>query len=320
MTKVVILLLVLAFSLNGEMITRTKVLMGTFATLKLQEEDKHHLKAVYTLLERVDKSLSSYDKTSPIYKLNRDRKAYINLYTYEALTLSKQYYKETAGYFDIAIGSITKDLYHFGEEERVPQQWELNASDTSFTSLKFDKHSAMIGQGIKIDLGGMGKGFGVDRAVELLLINGVTSGSVALSGDIRCLDICKIDVHNPFDRKPLVSFYTNGKNIGISTSGNYHRYVETRDNNHLINPKTKQSETNFISITLISTVSNSDLDAYATAASVMPKELAYKFLDGMNLAYVVLESDRSLHMSENIAEFTSLKNNTLKENPQDIQN
>ena len=317
MKKLVILLLALAFTLNGGMITRTKVVMGTFATLNLQEEDKHHLKAVYTLLERVEKSLSSYDKTSPIYRLNRDRKAHINLYTYEALSLSKKYYQETGAYFNIAIGSITKDLYRFGEDEKVPESWELNASDTSFSALKFDEHSTTLGQGVKIDLGGMGKGFGVDRAVEYLHINGVTSGSVALSGDIRCLDICKIDVRNPFSEESLVSFYTTKADVGISTSGNYNRYVEDTQNNHLINPKTKQPETNFISITLISTLSNSDLDAYATAASVMPRTLAYKFLESMNLSYVILESDRSLHISENIAEFTSLVYNASKENPQE---
>ena len=316
MKKLVILLLALAFTLNAEMITRTKVLMGTFATLKLQDVDKHHIQAVYTLLERVEKSLSSYDKHSPIYRLNRDRKADINLYTYEALSLSTKYYKETAGYFDIAIGSITKDLYHFGEDEKIPELWELNASDTSFSSLKFDEHSATLGQGIKIDLGGMGKGFGVDRAVEYLHINGVRSGSVALSGDIRCLDICKIDIQNPFGDKALVSFETRQSNMGISTSGNYNRYVVESKNNHLINPKTKESETNFVSITLISTLPNSDLDAYATAASVMPRALAYKFLKSLDLAYVILESDNSLHMSKNIAEFSSLVNNTSKENPQ----
>ncbi|MDQ7069017.1 MAG: FAD:protein FMN transferase [Sulfurimonas sp.] len=59
------------------------------------------------------------------------------------------------------------------------------------------------------------------------------------------------------------------------------------DNNHLINPKTKESQKSFISLTLISTLPNSDIDAYATAASVMPKELAYRFLNSLDVGYII---------------------------------
>ena len=63
------------------------------------------------------------------------------------------------------------------------------------------------------------------------------------------------------------------ENTAISTSGNYRRYVQNSDYNHLINPKTRASQKTFASISLISDrYSNSDLDAYATAASVMPKQ------------------------------------------------
>jgi len=302
--KTLLLISLLFVSLQAELSVRTKVMMGTFATISLTQEDKYLSQKSFDILERVDNSLSSYKKNSPIYKLNHDRKTTINLYTYEALVLSKKYYKDTAGFFNIAIGSITKDLYHFGEEERVPESWELNASDVSFHELTFSRNTASIGQGVKIDLGGMGKGFGVDRVVEYLKINGVKEARVALSGDIRCLGVCKVEIINPTWDEPLKSFYTKYDDMGISTSGNYNRYVEDVSNNHLINPKTKKSQRCFISITLISKLPNSDLDAYATAASVMPKELAFKFLNSLDLAYVVLDSSNELTISKNFELFT----------------
>ncbi len=124
------------------------------------------------------------------------------------------------------------------------------------------------------------------------------------SGDIRCLGICPIEIHNPLSKTPLLSFTTKEPDIGISTSGNYNRYVKSKKNNHLINPKTKHSQNNFISITLISHLPNADLDAYATASSVMPKQKAYTFLDSLDLAYVVLESDKKKVVSKNIMIFT----------------
>ena len=287
--------------------TRTKVLMGTFATISLTESKKDLLKGAFATLISIDNSLSSYNQNSPIYKLNKDKKADINLYTYEALLLSKKYYKESAGYFNIAIGSVTKDLYHFGEDERVPQNWELNTSDTSFDALTFNKHTAKLAQGVKIDLGGFGKGYGIDRVMEYLKINGVKKAEVALSGDIRCLGVCEININNPYSDEPLLGFLTRKEEIAISTSGNYNRFVGIEKNNHLINPKTKQSQKDFISITLISTLPSSDIDAYTTAASVMPKELAYKFLDSLDLAYVILESDRKLVISENISLYVNVQ-------------
>ncbi|SFV68710.1 Thiamin biosynthesis lipoprotein ApbE [hydrothermal vent metagenome] len=302
-------LLLIFLYLNAEeaLQTRTKVLMGTFATMSLKESNKDLFKGAFTLLNRVDNSLSSYKQNSPIYKLNRDKKATINLYTYEAFLLSQKYYIKSAGYFNIAIGSVTKDLYHFGENERVPLSWELNASDTSFDTLTFDKRKAKLGQGVKIDLGGFGKGYGVDRVVEYLKINNVKKARVALSGDIRCLGVCEININNPYSDVPLLHFFTKKEEMAISTSGNYNRFVGTEDNNHLINPKTKQSQKTFISITLISALPSSDIDAYATAASVMPKELAYKFLDSLDVAYVILESDRVLVISENITLYVNLE-------------
>ncbi|MDF1883529.1 FAD:protein FMN transferase [Sulfurimonas sp. SAG-AH-194-C21] len=280
--------------------------MGTFASISLSESNKGLYKGAYAVLLRVDNALSSYKKNSPIYKLNRDKKADINFYTYEALLLSQKYYKKSGAYFNVAIGSVTKDLYHFGEDERIPQSWELNVSDTSFNTLVFDKKRAKLGQGVKIDLGGFGKGYGVDRAIEYLKINTVQEARVSLSGDIRCLGICEININNPFSDEALLHFFTKEEEMGISTSGNYNRFVGTKENNHLINPKTKESQQNFISLTLISTLPNADIDAYATAASVMPKELAYKFLDSLDLAYVVLETDKKLVISENIALFVNV--------------
>ena len=52
-----------------------------------------------------------------------------------------------------------------------------------------------------------------------------------------------------------------------------------------------------------------DLDSYATASSVMPIKLAYKFLNDLDLAYIILQSNGELIISENISEFT--KNLTL---------
>ncbi|MCK4974841.1 MAG: FAD:protein FMN transferase, partial [Sulfurimonas sp.] len=191
---------------------------------------------------------------------------------------------------------------------------ELANAKVSFNALHVRKKRATLDDGIKIDLGGMGKGFAVDKAAEFLRHKGIENTTISASGDIRCLFTCNIDVQDPFSEGVLLSFETVKKDLGITTSGNYNRYVESIKNNHLINPKEKKSQTKFISITLISDMSSSDLDAYATASSVMPMKKAYKFLESLGVGYIILQSDKRLVVSDNISKYTKdlVVSDTLK--------
>ncbi len=288
-----------------ELVPRTQVMMGTYVTITLQEEDVKYSRAVFERLKAVEMALSSYDRNAEIFRLNRDAQVEISQDSYEALSLSKAYYYETKGYFDITIGSITKGLFHFGEDERIPTRKELLEEKVDFKGLHFTTKKAWIDEGVKVDLGGMGKGFGVDKAVALLKEKDVSAGVVALSGDIFCLHECKMSIQDPFSNGILANFTMAQPNTAISTSGNYRRYVKNSDYNHLINPKTKTSQKTFASITLVSNIrSNSDLDAYATAASVMPKVEAFTFLNSLkNVGYLVIDNEKKLVMNE---EFKSL--------------
>ena len=274
--------------------------MGTFITIFLDKDDKKHFNNTFKILKDVELSLSSYNSQTPIYKLNRDKKAKLDAYSYEALRLAKRYYKESDAYFDITVGSITKDIYTFGEDEHIATNTELKESKVDFEALSFTQTSARLQKGVKVDLGGMGKGFGVDKVVEYLRANAVHNAVVSASGDIRCLNRCTLRVQNPFGKEFFGAFKTIDRDMGVSTSVNYNRYVWSTHYNHLIDPKAKSSQTRFISITLISHLPNSDLDAYATAASVMPTQKAYDFLNSKELAYIVIQSDKELKISANI--------------------
>jgi thiamine biosynthesis lipoprotein len=279
--------------------------MGTFVSIAIDKQHKELLQPSFEIIKRVEDSLSSYKKTSPIYQLNAKKNARLDKYSYEGLKDAVQYYKQTDGYFDIAIGKITKDLYRFGDKERIASQSELEKSCTSIKGLKFNTYEAFLKHDIKIDLGGMGKGFAVDKVNTFLKQNKVEKAIIALSGDIRCIGSCKIIVNNPLDpQHPLAVFRMH--NSGVSTSGNYNRYVKSLQYNHLINPKTKQSEQKFISVTLISKLPSTTLDAYATAASVMPMQKAYAFLNTQMLGYIILQADKKLILSKNIAEYADL--------------
>ena len=298
--------LIFVLSLNAsEMLERTQVMMGTFATVSLPQEESEALQKSFTVLKAVEKSLSSYDPEADIYRLNHERKAVLSGYTYEALQRSKRYYDESDGYFDITVGSITKELYRFGEEERVPRQRELEKAKVGFQGLHFNTEEAYLEKGVMVDLGGMGKGFGVDKAAAYLHEQNITEGKIALSGDIRCFGVCEMAIQDPFGEGTVAAFKTKYPDMAISTSGNYRRYVGDKTANHLIDPKAKRPQQAFASITLISRGPNSDIDAYATAASVMPYEKAVPFLQQRGVGYILITTGGERIVSEKIEHYVT---------------
>lgn len=314
------LLLILLFntaSFSQELVKRTQVMMGTYVSVSLPKDKLPLSQIVFKRLKQVENALSSYDPQAEIYRLNHNREVVISQDTYEALDLCRRYYKKTDGYFDITVGSITKGLFHFGEEENIPTEKALLEAKIDFKGLHFNRQRAWIDEGVKIDLGGMGKGFGVDKAKELLIKRGIREGVVSLSGDIFCLYRCEISVQNPFSEGVLASFLMAQEKTAISTSGNYRRYVQSKKYNHLINPKTRKSQKTFASITLISPVySNSDLDAYSTAASVMPRSKALGFLNELGLGYLAVTNDKKIYKNE---AFSILTQNLVLESFEGLQ-
>jgi len=298
-----LLLMLLGSLLSAEMVTRTQVLMGTYATITLDKKEAKAQQQSFAILHAVDKALSSYKPQSDIYTLNHKREVQLSPYTYKALVQSKRYYEVSEGYFDITVGSLSKGLYHFGEEERVPSAKERAVAKVDINGLHFTPTKAWLDEGITVDLGGMGKGFGVDEVVAYLHEQNVTQGQVALSGDIHCLDKCEIGIQDPFSPGVIAKFTTKSADMSISTSGNYERYVKTKTQNHLLNPKTKAPQQLFASITLISYGHNSDIDAYATAASVMPLEKAITFLEGLDVGYVLITTGGDQFISEDLDKY-----------------
>jgi len=292
--------------------------MSTFVTITVDERDSSLITGGFGIIKDVEMSLSSYKPDAKIYQLNKNRHIELDSLSYEALLMSKKYYLQTDGYFDVTVGSITKELYRFGEDERVASSDELLGANVSFEALSFNEKEAFLEDGVKVDLGGMGKGFAVDKAAEYFRSKNANSAVIAASGDIRCLSLCKIEVQSPFDEDAvLLSFESVKDDLGITTSGNYNRYVESTKNNHLIDPKAKKPQSLFVSITLVSDISSSDLDAYATAASVMPMKKAYEFLDSLGVGYIIMQSDKKLVVSKNISEYAKnlLVRDASKEQP-----
>jgi thiamine biosynthesis lipoprotein len=271
--------------------TRVQAMMGTLVSLTLPIADEQYISKAFAYIQSLEKVLSSYDSEALVYTLNHRHQVVYQADLFEALMLSKAYYDDTQGYFDITIGSLSKDLYHFGEEyETVPSLLSLRKASVNIEGIFFSKTEISSDRNITIDLGGMGKGYTVDKVALFLKERNITKGVIALSGDIRCLDICDFDLQSPYSEERFARLKSRVSQLSISSSGTYRRYIKTPKNHHLLNPKTASQGQDFVSVSLFMVANNSKIDAYATAISVMPKEEAYRFLNiHKELGFVLVE-------------------------------
>lgn len=276
--------------------TRTQVLMGTFVSITLPQACNQEITKSFELLKHIEDSLSTYDSNATLAKLNKTHRVESDAYLSEAITLSKSYYAQSNGYFDITIGSISKKLYHFGEEKMFsPSKQALQDAYLDINGIHMDDHTIQTDKNITIDLGGMGKGYGVDKVTMYLTEQNITDAIVALSGDIRCLNRCEIYLQSPYSEQTFAKVNSKYPNLSISTSGTYRRHANSKDEHHLINPKTASQGREFVSVSLFTIADNAKIDAYATAISVMPKEKALEFLKNLNnIGFVIVDNQGSI--------------------------
>ncbi|MDQ7046418.1 MAG: FAD:protein FMN transferase [Sulfurovum sp.] len=276
---------------SKDMLTRTQVLMGTFVHITLHKKNNDALTKSFELIKKIENALSTYDPSASLAILNKTHNIKYDPYLAEAIKFSKSYYKDTDGYFDISIGSISKDLYHFGEEKTyAPSKKELENAHLDIQGISIDNHHISTDENISIDLGGMGKGYATDKVAKYLQEQNITEGIIALSGDIRCLDHCEIYLQSPYSEQTFAKITSKHSQLSISTSGTYRRFANTKEAHHLINPKTASQGREFVSVSLFSRANNAKIDAYATAISVMPKDKALAFLKNMkDIAFVIVD-------------------------------
>jgi len=279
------------------MLTRTQALMGTYVSITLPKIDNKQISESFKKIKDIESVLSSYNTNAALYRLNQTHRIDFNAELAKALKASKALYYETDGYFDITIGSISKKLYGFGEgNNTIPTQKALDDAILNIEAVNIGNEMITTQKNITLDLGGMGKGYAVDHVATYLQEYKITQGIIALSGDIRCLDLCEFGLQSPFKDSSFALLRSHIPQLSISTSGTYRRYVQTQEHHHLIDPKRATQGKAFISVSLFTQADNTKIDAYATAISVMPKEKAFAFLrEHKEIGYVVMTHDRTIH-------------------------
>ena len=274
---------------------RTTLLMGTYVTVDAPTFEQ--TQKAFGIVKDVENSLSTFKKDALVYRLNREKCVRPDRYLYEIVHKSLFMNRVSEGYFNVAVGRITKDVYRFGQAPRVTK--------TSVKDVRVDLHISIeneqmcIPEDIKLDFGGIAKGYAVDEVATYFRSLHLEHALIALSGDIRCFGRCSVAIEAPSKEGSIAIIYNEGdKELAVSTSGIYRRYVKDMKNNHIINPYTKKPQTQIVSLTLFGEEANYFYDALATATVAMGLDEALRYLKKSAVAFILVSSDGKLYIDK----------------------
>ncbi len=222
----------------------------TFEVIVVYYDDLYARQAAAAAFEEVDRlegELSRFIENSDISRINNlpaNQPLRLGLDAFQCLQLSCRIYVETNGAFDITIGSLLSCRRNEDGTPRRPSQVELNLArqhtGTHLLQLDESEHTVQLSiSPVQVDLGGIGKGYAVDRVAELLrewsietaLISGGYSSVLALNAPAGTKG-WPLTVSNPDNRKQILA-RPSLQDRALSGSG-------LQKGQHIIDPRTAQ--------------------------------------------------------------------------------
>ncbi len=288
---------------HAEWLSDTHSAMGTEIHVGLWHDNAAQGRLAITEIRRemrrIDQTYSPWIETSDLARLNASAaKKPFPLSPEFAFLIDRSLYfsRISEGTFDITFASVGW-FYDYREKQQPdPKTREKLLHAVNYRLLQFDPQAPSLKfshEDLRIDLGGIAKGYAVDRAIAILEKFGVTQATVSAGGDSRVLGQNRdrpwaIGIRNPRkknsdDREVVLTLPL--ADTAVSTSGDYERYfideaTGTRVH-HIINPRTGKSATDVISTTIIGPRAT-DTDALSTTVFVLGPEKGLELINRLD--------------------------------------
>lgn len=315
---------------NTTPLSRTEFLLGTVTTISLYDHPSEEiLDLAMEKLKELEDTLSINKTGTLIDEINDAAGIHpvtVDQDTYQVIEKGLSYSKLTNGAFDITVGPIVK-LWNIGfPEARVPNSEEIanTLPLVGFEKVTLNPNDLSVyltEPGMRLDLGGIGKGYAADEIANLLKENGVEHAIIDLGGNVYTLgdkpgnQLWTVGVQDPFNPRGQIIGRLKTANKSVVTSGIYERYLEDENGHkyhHILNPKTGYPYENQIAgVTIVSDYST-DGDALSTAVFAMGVEEGLEFvesLDGIDAIFITLDS--KVYVTEGLKDSFILSNDSF---------
>lgn len=283
---------------SSDSVERTRILMDTLVRIEVfdenEEEGRAAIDAAYGEIDRLSKIFSYLLPESEVSRLNRippgePWKASPELYT--VLERSKYFSNVIPDGFDITIGAVSHLWDFTAEHPTVPQARDVaeRLVYVDIGNIRFDEERrvSLADSMVAIDLGGVAKGYSVDRAVEVLQEHGISRALVDAGGDIGLLgrkennQPWRIGVQHPRDATELFAIIEVDSG-SVATSGDYQRFFfqDGQRYHHILDPGTGWPSRECISVTILAR-ETTDADILATGIFVLGPERGLRVVERM---------------------------------------
>lgn len=237
-------------------------------------------------IQRLDKLFSISSETGDIYRVNRDGEGDLSEDTRSLLASALEYGKDTNGIFDCTIEPVMEAWGFTTKNYRIPSDSELAEllSHVDASTVTLSGNHVTLPEDVKLDLGGIAKGFTSARVMEVFKNSGVTSGIISLGGNVQTLGtkpdekLWRVGIQDPNDLNAMFAV-VEVSDEAVITSGAYQRYFEENGvhYHHIIDPRTGYpAESGLTSVTIISP-DGTLADALSTSLFIMGPDDASAF-------------------------------------------
>jgi thiamine biosynthesis lipoprotein len=292
--------------------------MGTLVSITVVARNEAIAHATATAgfaeIRRLEELLSTWISSSELSRVNASagiKPIHVSTDTLAVVHRAMQAAEMTDGGFNIAIGPAV-EAWSVIDGQRIPAESELDALrplvDLQAVHVDVREQTIYLDKaGMRIDVGGIGKGYAADQAVEALRRAGAIAGVVALSGDIKTFGRMpggkKFPVGIQHPRKDgSVLAWIDLEDEAISTAGDYERFFE-RDGvryHHILDPRTLQPARSCQSVTVVAR-EGIWADGLDTGIFVMGVELGMQLVEALpDVEAIIVDAEGHVHVSSGL--------------------
>lgn len=256
-----------------------------------QQHLEQAVEEAFTEVRRLDSLLSNYKPHSEWSQVNRyaaERPVKVSPELFALLEACIGYSRQSEGAFDIGVGPLMKIWGFYKSTGRVPSNDEIASvlPLVGYRNIILDRESRTVRfrrSGVEIDPGGIGKGYAVDRMVEILKRNGIGSALVSAGGSsIYGLGTppdnpgWNVKIRNPMVWTETVEDVLL-KDESMSTSGGYEKFfqVNGKTYSHIMDPRTGRPASGVLAVSVIAP-KTIDSEAWTKPFFVLGREWAAK--------------------------------------------
>ncbi|MDH5302549.1 MAG: FAD:protein FMN transferase [Gammaproteobacteria bacterium] len=316
LTLVIVAFLLLAMPVRADWYADARPLMGTEVSVRLWHEDadtgRRLVEDIFAEANRIDLLMSTYKEDSRISEINRHAASAPVVAGEELLQLIQRALDVsvlTAGAFDITYDSVGQH-YDFRTHQR-PDAATVEAARAliDYRLVRLDVAAgtvAFAAQGVRINLGGIAKGYVVERGVTLLRAAGVQHAVVTAGGDSRLLGDRRgqpwmVGIRDP-RKDGNVAMTVPLQDEAVSTSGDYERYFDEDGvrYHHIISPSTGNPASGVHSATVIGP-DGVMTDALSTSVFVMGVDRGLRLIATLSgYEAIVIDDQGQIYFSDGL--------------------